>query len=117
MDARLTGRQRRTVDAEMSRVLGNDDRPPMVSGWTEFVHNVQAESQIAHGQPRFPHAMHVMLTVLTGGLWALVWWAHWMGSARRRYQRARRAELRQAGLYNARDLFTPGGPHTRAPGR
>lgn len=117
MDARLTGRQKRAVDAEMCRVLRNDDRAPMVSLWTEVGHNARAEAQIAHGQPRFPHLLHFVLSLSTGGFWALVWWAHWMGSARRRYQRGRRAELRAAGLYAAGDLFTPGGPHTRTPGQ
>lgn len=112
--ARLTGRQRRAVDHRMAEVLGNDDRAPAVSGWTRFTHQMNVQAQVTHGQPRFPHLLHAILTILTSGLWGLVWWACWMGSARRRYQRDRLRQLDAAGLLHAGDLFVPGGPNTKA---
>lgn len=115
--ARLTGRQRRAVDYRMSEVLGNDDKPPAVSGWTRFTHQMNVQTQVQHGQPRFPHLLHAIMTIMTGGLWALVWWAHWMGSARRRYQRTRIRQLDAAGLLNPSDLFVPGVAGTKAPRR
>ena len=115
--ARLTGRQRRRVDHAMSEVLGNDTKAPAVTGWTRFTHHMNVTAQVTHGQPRFPHFLHLVLTVLTSGLWGLVWWGHWMGSARRRYQNTRVAALREAGLLNAGDLFVPGVAGTKAPRR
>lgn len=111
--ARLSGRQRRRVDAAMAEVLGNHDKAPAVSGWTRFTHHMNVTAQVTHGQPSFPHLMHLILTVLTSGLWGLVWWAHWMGSARRRYQRDRLATLDAAGMLHAGDLFVPGSPSER----
>jgi hypothetical protein len=111
--ARLSGRQRRAVDARMSEVLGNDDRPPAVSGWTRFSHQMSVQAQVIHGQPRFGHLLHACLTILTGGAWGLVWWACWMGSARRRYQRTRLRQLDAAGLLHPGDLFLPGGSGPR----
>lgn len=115
--ARLTGRQRRAVDHAMSEVLGNYDRAPAVSRWTRFRHLNDVATQVAHGQPPFPHTVHFLLTVFTSGLWGLVWWAHWMGSARRRYQRDRYRQLDEAGMLRVEDLFTPGVPGTRPPRR
>lgn len=115
--AHLTGRQRRAVDHRMSEILGNADRPPAVSGWTRFTHHMNVTAQVTHGQPRFPHLLHAIMTIMTGGVWALVWWAHWMGSARRRYQRDRIRALDAAGLLRPGDLFVPGVVGTRAPRR
>ena len=111
----MSGRQFRAVDNQMSHVLGNDDKAPAVSGWTRFRHSVNVEAQVTHGQPGFPHLFHAVMTILTGGGWGLVWWAHWLGSARRRYQRLRRAQLADAGLLNPGDLFVPGVAGTRDP--
>jgi len=113
--AHLTGRQLRAVDHQMSEVLGNYDKPPAVSGWTRFRHDMNVTAQVQHGRPPFPHLIHFVLTVFTSGLWGLVWWAHWMGSARRRYQRERMAKLDAAGMRRAEDLFHPGVPGTRPP--
>lgn len=115
--ARLTASQRRRVDYAMSEVLGNHDKPPAVTGWTRFTHQVDVDAQVTHGQPRFPHLLHAIMTIMTGGFWGLVWWAHWMGSARRRYQRSRRAALAEAGLLDPANLFVPGVPGTKLPRR
>lgn len=56
------------------------------------------EAAVQNGQPDFPHTGHQILTIFTVGLWAPIYWAKWMFSKRRRYQRARRAELKRHGL-------------------
>ncbi len=65
---------------------------------TSFWHRDRMEQHIRQGQPGFPHWLHFALTLGTSGLWGIGWWACWMGSKRRRYQRARRAQLVGAGL-------------------
>ncbi|GAA1402075.1 hypothetical protein GCM10009613_61440 [Pseudonocardia kongjuensis] len=114
---RLSGRQHRAVDHRMSEVLGNYDKPPAVSGWTRFRHDMNVMAQVQHGRPAFPHFIHFVLTVFTSGLWGMVWWAHWMGSARRRYQRERLTQLDAAGMLHAEDLFVPGVKGTEPPWR
>lgn len=53
---------------------------------------------VTQGQPRFQHGMHTFLTIITVGMWAPVYWLHWMLSARRRYQQNRKAQLRANGI-------------------
>jgi hypothetical protein len=61
-------------------------------------HTYAAEAAVQNGQPDFPHTTHVVLTVVTCGLWGPIYWGNWLVSRQRRYRRARRRELRRHGI-------------------
>jgi hypothetical protein len=84
-------------------------RDHLVNGATAATNTVRAlgrkvaqdytlETAVQNGQPPFPHTGNILLSVLTCGLWLPVYWGNWMVSKRRRYQQARRAELRAHGI-------------------
>lgn len=114
-------RRPRDLRAEADRILGNQpaartDREAWTeagqriangarSSWnvsraagTELGRKAAIDLAVTKGQPRFQHGMHAFLTIITVGLWAPVYYTHWMLSARRRYQQARKAELRANGI-------------------
>ncbi len=111
----------RDLRSEADRILGN--QPPTQTdreAWTEAGQRIANGARgtfnasraagkklgeaaaidlaVTKGQPRFQHGMHTFLTIITVGLWAPIYWLHWMLSARRRYQQARKAQLRANGL-------------------
>lgn len=64
----------------------------------QAVHDATIDVAVHRDRPYFPHPLHSFLTIVTVGLWSPIYYLRWLTSARRRYQRARRAHLRDHGI-------------------
>lgn len=86
---------RKEANALAHDLLQNRAEVPHPAG---LLHRVDMDYQIRLGQPGFPHVFHVIMTILTGGGWLLVYLPCWLMSAQRRYLKARRRALQAHGL-------------------
>lgn len=86
---------RRAAEVLGNPPSGSRGRPPAARG---VLHQARMETAVQEGQPSFPHAANLALSIATAGVWLPVYGLWWLGSAQRRYQRRRRALLRAEGL-------------------
>jgi hypothetical protein len=88
-------KNREAANALAADLLQNRPEVPNPAG---LMHRVEMDYQIRLGQPSFPHVFHVIMTIITGGGWLLVYVPCWLMSAQRRYLKARRRALQAHGL-------------------